>query len=31
MFDKSFKEILQRIDNWIHEGSGWAIESADAE
>ena len=21
--DKSFQEILYRIDNWINEGSGW--------
>ena len=25
--DKSFQEILYRIDNWINEGSGWKIES----
>ena len=25
--DKSFQEILYRIDNWISEGSGWIIES----
>ena len=25
--DKSFQEILYRIDNWINEGSGWMIES----
>ena len=24
--DKSFQEILYRIDNWINEGSGWIIE-----
>ena len=24
--DKSFQEILYRIDNWISEGSGWIIE-----
>ena len=29
--DKSFQEILYRIDNWINEGSGWVIESVDAE
>ena len=23
--DKSFQEILYRIDNWIIEGSGWII------
>ena len=27
MLDKSFQEILCRIDNWINEGSGWVIES----
>ena len=31
MFDKSFQEILYRIDNWINEGSGWVIESIEAE
>ena len=30
-FDISFQEILYRIDNWINEGSGWVIESIDAE
>ena len=30
MLDKSFQEILYRIDNWINEGSGWVIESIDA-
>ena len=29
--DKSFQEILYRIDNWIHEGSGWIIESINGE
>ena len=24
--DKSFKEILYRLDNWINEGSGWIVE-----
>ena len=24
--DKSFQEILYRIDNWINEGYGWKIE-----
>ena len=24
--DKSFQEILYRIDNWINEISGWTIE-----
>ena len=23
--DKSFQEILYRIDNWINKGSGWMI------
>ena len=27
MLDKSFQEILYRIDNWINEGSGWIVES----
>ena len=27
--DKSFQEILYRIDNWINKGSGWMIESID--
>ena len=25
--DKSFQEILYRIDNWINQGSGWIVES----
>ena len=29
--DISFQEILYRIHNWINEGSGWVIESVDAE
>ena len=29
--DKSFQEIIYRIDNWINEGSDWVIESIDAE
>ena len=29
--DKSFQEILYRIDNWINEGSGWKVESIDGE
>ena len=29
--DKSFQEILYRIDSWINEGSGWIIESIDGE
>ena len=31
MLDKSFQEILYRINNWVNEGSGWVIESTDAE
>ena len=32
MLDKSFQQILYRIDNCINEGSGWVIElSKDAE
>ena len=27
--DKSFQEILYRIDNWFNEESGWVIESVD--
>ena len=29
--DKSFQEILYRTDNWIIEGSGWIIESIEAQ
>ena len=29
--DKSFQEILYRIDNWINKGCGWMIESIDGE
>ena len=29
--DKSFQEILYRIDHWINEGSGWVVESIDGE
>ena len=29
--DKSFQEILCRIENWINEGSGWIIESINGE
>ena len=29
--DKSFQEILYRIDNRINEGSGWIIESIEAQ
>ena len=28
---KSFQEILCMMDNWINEGSGWIIESINAE
>ena len=28
--DKSFQEILYRIENWINEESGWVIESIEA-
>ena len=31
MLDKSFLEILYRIDSWINEGSGWIIESIEAQ
>ena len=31
MLDKSFQEILFRIDNWINGGSGWIIESIEAQ
>ena len=31
MLDKSFQQILYRIDNWINEGSGWIIESTEAQ
>ena len=29
--EKSFQEVLHRINNWISKGSGWIIESADNE
>ena len=29
--DKSFQEILYRIDNWINKVFGWIIESIDGE
>ena len=29
--DKSFQEILRKIDNWIDEGYGWVTESVDSE
>ena len=31
MLDKSFEEVLYSIDNWINGGSGWIIESTEAE
>ena len=31
MLDKCFQEIFNRIDNWASKGSGWIIESIDAE
>ena len=31
MLDKSLQEILYRIDNCINEGSGWIIESIQAQ
>ena len=31
MLDKSFHEILYRIDNRINEGSGWILESIEAQ
>ena len=31
MLDKSFQEILYRIDNWISDESGWTIESIEAQ
>ena len=31
MFDKSFQEVLYRINNWTNKGSGWIIESIDVE
>ena len=30
MLDKSFQEILYRIDNWIDKGFGWVVESIEA-
>ena len=29
--DKSFQEILYRINNWINDGSGWIIKSINGE
>ena len=31
MLDRSFQESLYRIENWINEGSGWIIESIEAQ
>ena len=28
---KSYQEIFCRVDNWINEGSGWVIESVEAQ
>ena len=30
-FDKSFQEMLYRIDNWINEGFSWIIEAMNGE
>ena len=27
----SFQEILDRIDNWVNEGSGWIVELIDSQ
>ena len=29
--DKSFQEVLHRIDNWINKGYGWIIKSINGE
>ena len=29
--DKSFREILKRIDNWISEGYGWIVKSINSQ
>ena len=29
--ENSFQEILYLVDNWINEGSGWIVESADSQ
>ena len=29
--NKSFQEILYRIDTWINEGSGWILESVESQ
>ena len=31
MLDKSFRDVLYRIDNWSNERSGWVIEPIEAE
>ena len=31
MLDRSFQEVLYKIDNWINEGSGRVIESINGE
>ena len=31
MLENLFKKLFCRIDNWINKGSGWIIESIDAE
>ena len=31
MLDECFQEILYRTDNWINKGSGWIIESIEAQ
>ena len=31
LIDKSFEEILYRIDNWTNEGSGWILDSVNSE
>ena len=31
LIDKSFEEILYRVDNWINEGSGWVIETVNSQ
>ena len=31
VLDRSFQEILYRIDNWINEGSDWIIKSIEAQ
>ena len=29
--NKSFQQVLYRLDNWINEGSAWIIEQIDGE